>query len=165
MPLSAVFRGTEVRSRPAVYFVVSFAVFLLDQYTKHLIRTGVELYRSIPVTSFFDIVHVHNTGSAFGMFRSLGNTFFILVSVAAIIVISLIMIRRAEDRLALSLILGGAAGNAADRIAFGYVTDFLDFYAGRHHWPAFNVADAALTIGMIMLLAASLRQRPVDSGT
>jgi signal peptidase II len=141
-----------MKNRYALFFLLSTAVFLLDQLTKFLIRSHLSLSEVIPVLPFFSIVYVDNTGSAFGMFRGLGNPFFIGISAAAIVVITVMIIKMRDNRLALSLILGGAVGNLTDRIVHGYVIDFLDFYAGRHHWPAFNIADSALTAGIALLL-------------
>jgi signal peptidase II len=161
-PLSAMSERTIVRDRPALFFVLSLLVFVLDQSTKHIIRVSVGLSESIPVTPFFDIVHVRNTGSAFGLFRGLGNVFFIVVSFAAIVVVAALLVKNGADRLGLALILGGAGGNVADRIAYGYVTDFLDLFIGRHHWPAFNVADSALTVGMVLLVVTSFGRSSAD---
>lgn len=141
-----------MKKRYSPFLLISTVVFLLDQFTKYLIRSQLSLSEVIRVTSFFSIVYVDNTGSAFGMFKSLGNPFFIVISVAVMVIITVMIVRVRDNRLPLSLILGGAAGNLADRIVHGYVIDFLDFYAGRQHWPAFNIADSALTIGIALLL-------------
>ncbi|MBI3755199.1 MAG: signal peptidase II, partial [Deltaproteobacteria bacterium] len=108
------------------------------------------------VSGFFDITHIRNRGTAFGMFRD-GSVFLFLfliaVSIAALAVIFLIY-RKVENnqwyRLALSLIVGGAVGNLIYRIRLGEVIDFLDVYIGQYHWPAFNVADSAITIGVFL---------------
>lgn len=134
-----------------IYFLVSFSIFTLDQFTKYLIKSNVSPYEIIRVLPFFNIVYVENTGSAFGMFKSLGNIFFIIVAVLAMVFVTVLIIKDRDNRLSFSLILGGAAGNLIDRIIRGYVIDFLDLYAGRFHWPAFNVADSALTIGIFLL--------------
>ncbi|MGE5239422.1 MAG: signal peptidase II [Chloroflexota bacterium] len=138
------------------FFLVSLAVLALDQFTKYLAVRYVLPYEVIPVAPFVNLVYVENIGSAFGMMKSLGNPFFIVVSAAAIVAVSVIMAREPHYRLSLSLVLGGAAGNLIDRVARGYVVDFVDLYAGRFHWPAFNVADSALTVGIILLVAMSL---------
>jgi signal peptidase II len=141
-----------MKTRYALFFLISTAVFLLDQLAKFFIRSHLSLSEAIPVLSFFRIVYIDNTGSAFGLFKSLGNPFFMAISAAAIVVITVMIIKVRDNRLALSLILGGAAGNLIDRIVHGYVIDFLDFHAGRLHWPAFNIADSALTVGIALLL-------------
>lgn len=135
------------------YFALSAAVLILDQITKYWISKNLPLYGTVTVNPFFQIVHVQNTGSAFGMFKSLGNGFFIAIALCAIAAIAVFLVRQKEDRLPLSLVMGGAAGNLADRMTHGYVVDFLDFFLGTHHWPAFNVADSALTVGITLLAA------------
>lgn len=136
--------------------MISAAVFLLDQVTKYIIQSKMYLFQVIPVLPFFNIVYVDNTGSAFGMFRSLGNTFFIIISSLAMIVVAALIVRYREDRVPLALVLGGAAGNLMDRVIHGYVVDFLDIFIGRHHWPAFNIADSALTIGIALLFIRTI---------
>lgn len=138
------------------FLAVALAVAALDQITKQLIVTHLGPFEVIEVTSFFTIVYVENTGSAFGMFRSLGNAFFIAAAVLAILFIGWLMVKDSDHRLILSLVLGGAAGNLIDRIRYGHVVDFLDFHIGGVHWPAFNVADSALTIGVTLLIITML---------
>lgn len=133
-------------------FFISFIVFISDQFTKYLIKSYVGPYETIKVLPFFNIVYVENIGSAFGMFKSLGNVFFIIVATLAIIFVTVLIIKDRDNRLSFSLILGGAIGNLTDRIVYGYVIDFLDLYVGGFHWPAFNVADSALTIGIFLLV-------------
>jgi signal peptidase II len=125
---------------------------LLDQLTKYIIKSYLAPTDVIRALPFFNIVYVENVGSAFGMFRSLGNLFFIIVAFLAIIFVAVLIVREQHGRWGLSLVLGGAAGNLADRLVRGYVVDFLDVYIGKYHWPAFNVADSALTVGIAILL-------------
>ena len=132
-------------------FLIALVIFILDQTTKYLIKSYVSPYEIIRVLPFFNIVYVENIGSAFGMFKSLGNVFFIIVAALAMVFVSILIIKDKDNRLSFSLILGGAAGNLTDRIIRGYVIDFLDMYVGRYHWPAFNVADSALTIGIFLI--------------
>jgi signal peptidase II len=127
-------------------------LLILDQATKYLILDNFRLHEEIPVTSFFNIVHARNTGSAFGMFKELGNPFFIAVALLAIVVVIVLIIKDENNKWGFSLILGGASGNLADRINHGFVIDFLDIHLSRHHWPAFNIADSALTAGVFFLL-------------
>ncbi|MEK6673129.1 MAG: signal peptidase II, partial [Nitrospirota bacterium] len=96
----------------------------------------------------------------------LGNTLFIVISVVAIVFVLYLILKSNEDKLGLSLILGGAAGNLLDRIFFGSVIDFIDVFAGRLHWPAFNVADSVLTIGIVVMLIRSFSHsgRKVKTG-
>lgn len=135
---------------PKYAFLISLSIFTLDQFTKYLIKSHVGPYEIIRVLPFFNIVYVENIGSAFGMFKSLGNAFFVAIAVLAIVFVTVIILKGKHDRLALSLILGGAVGNLTDRLIHGYVIDFLDIHVSRFHWPAFNVADSALTIGIAL---------------
>lgn len=142
------------------YFLVSLSIFTLDQFTKYLIKSNVSPYEIIRVLPFFNIVYVENIGSAFGMFKSLGNFFFIIIAALAMVFVTVLTIKDKDNRLAFSLILGGAAGNLTDRIIHGYVIDFLDVHIGKHHWPAFNVADSALTVGIFLLMIKMVFHKP-----
>jgi signal peptidase II len=143
------------------------AVFALDRFTKWLIESHVsftDTYRVLP--GFFDIVHSQNRGVAFGLFNdgasNWSTTLLSLFAMAAVLVIAGVLWNARLDRLSqvgLSLILGGAAGNLFDRIVWGHVTDFLEFYVGDYHWPTFNVADSAIVIGSSLLLIELLRAR------
>src|SRR5215469_14870211 len=139
----------------------ALGVFALDRLTKWLIETHVsftDTYRVLP--GFFDIVHSQNRGVAFGLFNDGASDWstgmLSLFSLVAVLVIGALLWNGARlDRLSqagLSLILGGAAGNLFDRIVWGRVTDFLEFYIGDYHWPTFNVADSAIVIGSGLLL-------------
>ncbi|MFA5353295.1 MAG: signal peptidase II [Thermodesulfovibrionales bacterium] len=137
-------------------FIIALAVFLLDQGTKYFIESSLTSQDVIEILPFFNIVSVQNTGSAFGMFKALGNVFFVSVAAIAMVAVSFIIAREKEDGLGFALILGGAAGNMLDRIVHGYVIDFLDVHIGAAHWPAFNVADSALCVGAVLLLIQNL---------
>lgn len=144
---------------------ISFIIFfvLLDQFSKHLIRSNLSPYDVIRVFPGFNIVHVTNTGAAFGILRDAGNNFFIIISLIAITIISYLLIKEKRHSLSYSLILSGAIGNLIDRIIDGHVTDFIDLYLGRFHWPAFNVADSCLTIGILILgIQMILSERGID---
>ncbi len=138
---------------------LSALVIVLDQITKAVILATMTPYQDvIPVTSFFNLVHVHNTGAAFSLFADQAGWqrgFFLTVALVASLVI-LWLLRKGGGRTlyyaALALILGGAIGNVIDRMAHGHVIDFLDFYIGTWHWPAFNVADSAITVGAALLI-------------
>ena len=138
------------------FFTLAFFVFLLDQATKLLIMKHLALHQVIRIFPFFNIVYYRNIGSAFGLFKSLGNPFFIVISIVAIIGVSVLIIKDPQGRLGFSLILAGAAGNLADRLTHGYVVDFLELYAGHFYWPAFNVADSALTVGITILIVMTV---------
>ena len=143
--------------------LVSITVVILDQLTKAIITHYLSLHQSIEVISgFFNITYLKNPGAAFSLFHDSGKTFrmFFLTgtSIVALIVVFFIYSKAENNlayRIALSLIAGGAMGNLVDRIRLGEVTDFLDVHIGQYHWPAFNVADSAITIG-VFLMALSL---------
>jgi signal peptidase II len=141
---------------------VAAFVAVLDQATKLWIVDAVmQPPRIIPVTPFFNIVMAWNRGVSFGMFYSdSAAAVWILTALALAIVAALVIWLRGADRLpvvaALGLIIGGALGNVADRLQFGAVRDFLDFHAAGYHWPAFNVADACITVGAVLLVLDSL---------
>ncbi len=145
-------------NRAPLFFCLSFVVFVLDQVTKLAVVSWLAVFDVIRVLPFFNLVYYRNTGSAFGMFRNLGNIFFIAVSAVAVVIVSLMIVKDRENRLGFSLILGGAAGNLADRVARGSVVDFLEVYAGRFYWPAFNIADSALTVGIALLVLNAVRE-------
>ena len=139
--------------------VISAWVFCLDQATKTFIHTQISLEESITVIEgFFNIVYVRNSGGAFGLFESSHEIirfilflFFPLICVVFIF----LMLRETQNRfqvLALSFILGGAAGNYLDRIRLGYVIDFIDWHAKGWHWPTFNIADSFMLIGILIIL-------------
>ena len=143
-------------------------VVLLDWITKWAITVSMDhgaLEAVLP--GFFNLVHVRNTGIAFSLFADsapwIRNLVLPAVSVAAIIIVFAMMRDSARmpvtSRTALALVLAGAVGNLSERLLHGYVTDFLDFYAGPYHWPAFNVADSAITIGAVLLILDSLLGR------
>ena len=138
----------------------STLVMVSDYITKRLIVDKLALYDSIPVLPFLNIVYVENKGAAFGMFASLGNHFFITLSfvVLASILFYMSKIPKGLELFAVSLIFGGAVGNLIDRLMLGKVIDFIDFYVGTWHWPAFNVADSALTVGIVLFILATFKQ-------
>lgn len=145
-----------MKQRLIFYFIVALFIFFLDQSTKTFVKLYLLHFEIIRILPFLNVVYVENTGSAFGMFKSLGNMFFITISVLAILFISYLLIRDQDNKICYSFILGGAAGNLADRIIYGYVIDFLDLHIAGAHWPVFNVADAGLTIGIILFFYKSL---------
>jgi signal peptidase II len=142
-----------------VWLVVSAVVIVLDWYTKQWVSQSLELYRPQEVFSWFNITLAHNYGAAFSFLSDAGGWqrwFFIVlaVGVSAVLLVWLIRLPRREwmTGLGLSLILGGAIGNVIDRIRLGYVVDFIDVHFGGWHYPAFNIADSAITCGVILLL-------------
>lgn len=149
---------------------VAVATFTGDRLSKWLVLDVWGLAESVyEVTPFFNFVIVWNTGVSFGMLQSRSSLAPLLLSgLALVIVVALfVWLRRAENRLiaiALGLVIGGALGNTFDRLTFGAVIDFLDFHAAGYHWPAFNVADSAIVVGVAALLYDGLfRPRPGDT--
>lgn len=147
----------DKNSQVALYVIISVTVILFDQATKHLIRNFIDSFSVIKVLSFLQIVNIRNKGAAFGMFTGFGNIVFIIIAALSIVFVVYLLVQGKEDRFGLSLVLGGAAGNLIDRVIFGSVTDFIDVFVGRFHWPAFNVADSALTIGILIIFLKILR--------
>ena len=139
-----------------VLFIVCLAVLFFDLWTKHLVLQKLPLHHSVEVIAgFFNLTHVRNTGGAFGIFGGrggIGAVFFVVVSLIAVGAIVLFFIRLKEDEkilsLSLSLVLSGALGNLIDRLRYGEVVDFLEFYVSSFHWPAFNIADSAICMGV-----------------
>ncbi len=141
---------------------LAFILLLADQFAKVLILGYYHLGESTYVTSFFNIVRVHNSGAAFSFLASGSGWqrwFFVGIAVAAVVFILFMLRSHAGQRLfsfALACILGGAVGNVIDRLLHGYVIDFLDFHLRGWHFPAFNVADSAITIGAACLILDEL---------
>ena len=140
-------------------------IVVLDQVSKYLVMTRIEIHRSSPVISgFFNLVHTRNRGIAFGMFNQPGSDlgYYLLLSATFVAVILLLFWfsrLKPEERILVpgfSLILGGAVGNLIDRIRLREVIDFLDFYIGPYHWPAFNVADSAISVGTFWIVLSLL---------
>jgi signal peptidase II len=150
-------------------FTIALVIIILDQVVKRVVVNAMKMGESIDVIgSFVRLTRTANTGAAFGLFRG-GTTWFIAISLIAAIVIVVLSRRivqsRPSERLAFGLILGGALGNLVDRIARGgAVVDFIDIGGPAYRWPAFNVADSAITIG-VTLLAVSIvfLRNPVEN--
>ena len=145
-------------------------VLILDHFTKWLIRDVVlDGARYIEITGFFNLVEVWNRGVSFGLFASSSPWTPVLLSALAIgiSIVLLVWLRKAETLLlsiALGIVIGGAVGNVVDRILWGHVFDFLDFHIAGYHWPAFNVADSAITIGVaLILIDGFIAKTPDDS--
>ena len=165
------------RSWAGVYrpVAIGFTVIaLLDQITKLLVRKNFELYESVSVIDgLFNLTYITNPGAAFGLFAGIDsvwvNRIFILITFAALPLVVYLYreVESQERRLAVSLILvgGGALGNLIDRLTVGPVTDFLDFHIGGYHWPAFNVADSCITIGVIIMVSAWFLPHRTDLGS
>ena len=162
-----------MRKEYPILAIIALAIIVLDQITKIWVVRAIRLYDSIPVIEgIFDLVHIRNRGMAFGLMNrsdiDVSFYFLVLATMGAIIFILFWFIRlKTGDRrltVGFSLVLGGAIGNLIDRIRLKEVIDFLDFYLGKYHWPAFNVADSAITLGAFWLaLNMLLFHRPKEN--
>jgi len=148
------------------------AVVLLDQLTKALVRSRLRLYRDHEIIpGLVSLVHGRNRGMAFGVLSGGGlprQAVVLAVLSGAVLVLVVAHWHRLSDgptlaRVALALIAGGAVGNLIDRVRLGYVTDFVHVYWGTHVWPDFNVADSAISIGIVLLLIDAVRPRPAPA--
>jgi signal peptidase II len=151
-----------MRNARLAAFGLSGTILLLDQWTKMLIREQYHLHQSVPVIpGFFNLVHAENPGAAFSMLADASPMVrsVLLIGLACIITSVLVaalfgkfgIAETTGSRWAVALILGGALGNLLDRVRYGSVTDFLEFYAGSYYWPAFNVADSSIFCGAVLL--------------
>ena len=155
----------EARARWARWLVVSAVVVAADLATKSWISSAFTPGESVRITPFFNLVLAHNTGAAFSFLADAGGWqrwFFTVVTIAISIGI-VVMLSRQRDAAwisaALALVLGGALGNLYDRLTLGHVVDFVQLHAAGYYWPAFNVADSAITVGVVMLLWDSVRPK------
>jgi signal peptidase II len=149
---------------PYVFLVATTLV--LDRWTKALVLNRFDLNESVPVIDgLFNITYVRNTGVAFGIFSSISSPaksflLSLFTAFAAVVVVAYSIRSSVKNRLlqmALALILGGALGNLYDRLAYGYVVDFLEFYVRSYHWPSFNIADSAISVGVLLLAIEIIR--------
>ena len=142
--------------------IIFSIIVLIDQITKFYIASNFELYQSVEIIKgFFNITYIRNSGVAFGMFSNLKGSFIQIVFIAIYIIaiISIIILYREThgySHIALSLIFSGAIGNLIDRIFRGEVVDFMDFHWQNYHWPAFNVADSCISVGVGLLMITML---------
>jgi signal peptidase II len=146
------------------WLAIAFGVILLDQITKSVIVDSFQLGDSRTITSFFNLVRVHNSGAAFSFLAGASGWqrwFFVCLGLAAAVFIVWMLRSQGGPRLfgwALALILGGALGNVVDRLLHGHVVDFLQVHYGGWYFPSFNVADSAITLGAILLILDELRR-------
>jgi signal peptidase II len=148
-------------ARYAILALISVITVILDQASKANIMKVMRLHESIPIIpEFFSLTYIRNPGAAFGLLASSSNgfrlIFFGITSLFALGLLGMIFVRLRHDdwigQLSIAGILGGAIGNLLDRVRFGEVIDFLDFYVNGYHWPAFNIADAAISVGVFFLV-------------
>lgn len=147
------------------YYFLSLILVIADQLTKMMVLGSLKLYESIEITSFLSLTHVHNYGAAFSFLADEdGWQQYFLVSISVIASIAIILwMRKTSTKqpyklIALSLILSGAIGNLIDRAVFGFVIDFINLHYQDFYWPVFNVADTAITLGVILLLLVDFKQ-------
>ena len=146
------------------WLAIAFIVILLDQFTKTLVIGNFQLHDSRTITSFFNLVRVHNSGAAFSFLAGASGWqrwFFVALGIAASGFIVWMLRSHGGQRLfgwALALILGGALGNVVDRLLHGYVVDFIQVHAGGWYFPSFNIADSAISIGAVLLILDELRR-------
>lgn len=153
-----------MKSKYLVCTLLTPSFVALDQFTKVCVLSRLQWGDSWPAaSSFFAISHVHNEGAVFGLLHSepgiVRAPLFVITPLLAIWITGTVL-RRLEDAQhvvagAIALVFAGAIGNLIDRVRLGYVVDFLDFHIGRYHWPAFNVADICLAVGILILLVSS----------
>ena len=150
------------------WLALAAAIVVLDQLTKYVVARSFAVGQAVEVTSFFNLVFVYNPGAAFSFLSDQSGWqrwLFVAIALAASAWIVYLLRKYPHERvfaLALALVLAGAVGNVIDRILFGAVIDFLDFHAYGRHWPAFNVADTAISCGALLLVWDALRPRPKD---
>lgn len=166
--------GESTKVRNLIFGISALISLALDQWTKVLARTHLlplgPWKTKVVVPNYFDLRYSENTGVAFGMFQRLpgGRIWLTVVALAALLLVVYYLKRSAARQyrlhLALGLIGGGAIGNLVDRIAFGKVTDFIVWHVGQHEWPAFNVADAALVVGVALMALDMLLDKRGQAG-
>ncbi|RLA24052.1 MAG: signal peptidase II [Gammaproteobacteria bacterium] len=152
------------------FLSISVIVLLLDQATKLWVDGSMKLYQTIELNSFVQLTYLRNTGAAFSFLSDAGGWqrwFFVGLALIVTVVLTVWVSRLPANSkwlaISLTLILGGALGNVIDRIAYGYVIDFIDVFYQDWHWPAFNIADSAICIGVVMMLLDSFRKEPDSS--
>jgi len=156
---------------PKLWLAVAAVVIVLDQWSKAAISSHFVYGESFAVTPFFNLVLAHNTGAAFSFLNDAGGMqrwLFSVIAIAASVWIVWLLRKHPSQKLfcfALSFILGGALGNLIDRIAYGYVVDFLDFYWKHYHFAAFNLADSAITCGAALLIWDSVKGKQHGTAT
>ena len=161
--------SSKVSMSMARWLWVSVFIVVFDQASKFAVLAMMELYQTIAVMPYVNFTYVHNTGAAFSFLSQAGGWqrwFFAFFAVVMSLVLLVWLIRlKPHERLlavALSLVLGGAIGNLIDRVALGYVIDFIDVYYQSWHWPVFNIADCAITIGVALLVLDSFLSKEVE---
>ena len=157
-------------SRALPWFAVAAAIVVADQITKWLVLARFAPGERVELTEFMNLVLVFNKGAAFSFLADAPGwqtPLLVAFALGAAVLVSVLLVRDPSRRLycaGLALILGGAVGNVIDRLRFGHVVDFLDLHAGGWHWPAFNVADSAITVGAVLLILDGFRHHERRAG-
>jgi signal peptidase II len=144
------------------WFALSAAIVVADQIAKWAVLSRFAVGERIELTAFLNLVLVYNKGAAFSMFADASGwqtPLLVAFALTAAVIVGYLIVKSPHKRLlclGLALIMGGAVGNLIDRLRFGHVVDFLDFHALGWHWPAFNVADSAITVGAVLLILEGL---------
>ena len=144
---------------------ISAIIVVLDQISKQLIEQSFQLYERLAVMPFFNLTLAYNEGAAFSFLSDAGGwqRWFFLALTIVISIVLFFWLKKTESKLealAICMVLGGAIGNFIDRLLFGHVIDFLDVYYETHHWPAFNVADMAISGGVMLLIIVTFLNKP-----
>jgi signal peptidase II len=146
------------KARNALWLLLSLVVVVLDLWTKSLAQGALAYGEFVPVLPFFNLTLAYNPGAAFSFLADAGGWqryFFTVVAVVAVLIMLVWLLRLKGEKIvacSLALVIGGALGNLYDRVVLGHVVDFLDFYWGVYHFPAFNLADSAITLGAVLLI-------------
>ena len=148
-------------------WIFAAAIVALDQYTKKFFAGSLQPQDSLEILHFFNINLVYNRGISFGMLA--GDApwlpLFLIIATSVIVFLLILWMKRAKEQIiiiSLGSIIGGAIGNIVDRVHYGFVIDFLDFHWGRYHWPAFNIADSAVFMGVVILILMSIVRPETD---
>lgn len=166
-------RSSAIKPKTLLISIIPTVIIALDQWTKHAILERFRLGESVPVLEgFFSLTYIRNPGAAFGLLAQAHPAFrvpfFLIIPIVALVVIGMVFKKLPDNSLrvssALGLVIGGAVGNLIDRVRFGYVVDFLDFHwQYTYHFPAFNVADSAICVGVTLLILDILFQPEAKS--
>lgn len=156
-----------------VYFSIAIVTIVLDQITKWLASNNLAMHEPVPVMPSFNLTLMHNYGAAFSFLSDAGGwqRWFFTIVAAVISVVLIVWIYRLKQHekwlgIGLSLVLGGAIGNLIDRVSYGYVVDFIQWYYDRFYWPAFNIADSAIFVGTgILLLSTFFTKDEAETAT
>lgn len=150
----SIFKQTGLR-----WLWLALLMAVIDQITKQLVVANFSLYESVNILPFFNLTYMQNTGAAFSFLADAGGWQRWFFTVIAVVISSVLLfwMKKAKSTdvllpVAFALIISGAIGNVIDRLLFGYVIDFLDFYVGNYHWPAFNIADSAIFVGAALMI-------------